>query len=537
MIQQKYAPLFIQETVASCLLCAEPACTKACPHGIDCGALLRSLRFENYAGASARIGAASACRACTDRACERACVKGALTAPIPVQAVLTAVSASSAASPACAALVAPAPLQAAACAAEAAANTVSASAPAPVAVDNVDLSVEFLGVHCENPFFLSSSVVASNYEMIAKAFDAGWAGVAFKTIGAFVPEEVSPRFSALHKEANAFVGFKNIEQISDHTLEENLACIRRLKERYPAKVIIASIMGRTEAEWELLARKCEEAGADLLEANFSCPNMAIHGVGSDVGQSPELVAAYTAAIKRGSVLPLLAKMTPNIGNMEIPALAAVKAGADGIAAINTIKSLMNIDLDGFVSSPAVSGYSCEGGYSGKAVKPIALRFINDMKQHPQLRTVPISGMGGIETWQDAAEFMALGCGTVQVTTAVMQYGYRIVDDLIDGLKRYLARKGFSSVSALVGKALPLVVQASALDRATKQFPRFLHERCVGCGRCITSCFDGGHQALRCNEKRVPVMDGKKCVGCQLCVLVCPAKAIVAGTRTKPSKKA
>lgn len=511
MIQQKYASIFIRETVASCMLCTEPACTAACPEGVDCGSLIRSLRFENYAGAAERIGSASKCRSCTSRACEHACAKGRLTSPLPVPDVLKAVSDTYAE---------PAAL---------ASGTQSASA------DAVDLSVTFLGVRCENPFFLSSSVVASNYEMIAKAFDAGWAGVAFKTIGTFIPEEVSPRFTALRKEANAFVGFKNIEQISDHGLEANMDCIRKLKANYPTKVIIASIMGRNEQEWELLARKCEEAGADILEANFSCPNMAIRGVGSDVGQSPELVAAYSAAIKRGSKLPLLAKMTPNVGNMEIPSLAAVEAGADGIAAINTIKSLMNIDLDAFVSSPAVSGYSCEGGYSGKAVKPIALRFINDMKQHSRLAPVPISGMGGIETWQDAAEFIALGCGTVQVTTAVMQYGYRIVSDLIDGMKRYLAKKGLNSVSALVGKALPLVVKAEALDRRTKQFPRFLHDRCVGCGRCITSCFDGGHQALRFNEKHVPVMDGKKCVGCQLCVLVCPAHAIESGPRTKPAK--
>ena len=242
--------------------------------------------------------------------------------------------------------------------------------------------------------------------MVAKAFDMGWAGVAFKTVGLFVPQEASPRFAALEKEGNPFVGFKNIEQISDHTLEENLGYVRQLKKDYPTKVIIASIMGQNEGEWTTLARLMEEAGADIIECNFSCPQMVGKGLGSDVGTNPQLVKTYTAAARRGTKLPILAKMTPNITSMEIPAKASVEGGADGLAAINTIKSVMNIDLETFVSAPDVDGKSAVGGYSGKAVKPVALRFIQDMKQDPDLKSVPISGMGGIETWRDAAEFLA-----------------------------------------------------------------------------------------------------------------------------------
>ena len=226
-------------------------------------------------------------------------------------------------------------------------------------------------------------------------------------------------------------------------------------------------------------------------------------------------------------------MTPNITKMEEPAICAVEAGADGIAAINTVKSLMNVDLHSFESSPNVAGKSCVGGYSGKAVKPIALRFIHDMKKNERLKDIPISGMGGIETWKDAAEFIALGCGTVQVTTAIMQYGYRIIEDLKDGLSHYLLEEGYESISEMIGKALPNILPADELNRHSIEYPKFNRDRCVSCGRCYISCFDGGHQALIMDEKtNQPRMDAKKCVGCQLCKVVCPVNAITSGTRVE-----
>nr|WP_318659263.1 NAD-dependent dihydropyrimidine dehydrogenase subunit PreA [uncultured Treponema sp.] len=502
----QYASQIIKESASSCLLCSGKNCTGACKSGVDAAKILYSLRFENYSGAYSAAKKNTACLNCTSKECESACLKGKITRPVPVQQTVSALLSLSEDS------------------AELTDGVTSET------YDEVFLDTLFCGVRCENPFFLSSSVVASNYEMIAKAFDEGWAGVAFKTIGAFVPEEVSPRFATLSKENDSFVGFKNIEQISDHTLEENLDFIRRLKSEYPTKVIIASIMGRNEREWESLARQVQQAGADIIECNFSCPHMATHGLGSDVGQNPELVASYVKAVRRGTTIPILAKMTPNVGNMELPAIAAVNAGADGLAAINTIKSILNVDLDSFVSAPQVGQYTSIGGYSGKAVKPIALRFIHDMRKCIETRAIPISGMGGIESWRDAAEFITLGCGTVQVTTSVMQYGYGIIHDMIDGIKRYLAKYGYNSVQQIVGKALPKIVPTDILDRQTKQYPKFVREKCVSCGRCITSCYDGGHQALDLGKNGKPVLN-KNCVGCQLCVLVCPAQAIVPGTRT------
>ncbi|MCR5012578.1 MAG: NAD-dependent dihydropyrimidine dehydrogenase subunit PreA [Lachnospiraceae bacterium] len=479
-----------------CLLCKEPSCTASCPKGKDPGRIIRAIRFENLPGAIRRDADNISCIDC-DAPCIKNCRKGKLGKPVDIPGVMKDLEA---------------------------VGRRSSGNDAP------DLSIDFCGFKCENPFLLSSSVVGSNYEMVARAFDAGWAGVAFKTIGTFVPDEVSPRFAALSKESNPFVGFKNIEQISDHTLEENLEFIRRLNKDYPKKMIIASIMGQNEEEWTKLAALMEDAGADVIECNFSCPQMVGEGLGSDVGTDPDLVAAYTAATRKGTGLPILAKMTPNITDMTIPAIAAVKAGADGIAAINTIKSVMNVDLDMFVTAPSVNGSSSVGGYSGKAVKPIALRFISDMKKNEALKNVPISGMGGIETWRDAAEFMAMGCGTIQVTTAVMQYGYRIIEDMIEGMSGYMSEHGIESLSEIVGKGLNAIKNPDALDRSTIEYPKFIRKNCIGCGRCYVSCADGGHQAIAFDGK--PVLIPDKCVGCQLCRLVCPADAISAGVRVK-----
>lgn len=285
------------------------------------------------------------------------------------------------------------------------------------------------------------------------------AGSFLKPLVFFIANEVSPRFDHLTKEDTGFIGFKNMEQIAEHPLEENLAAIRRLKQDYPDKVLIASIMGENEQQWQELARLVEEAGADMIECNFSCPQMTSHAMGSDVGQSPELVEKYCRAVKRGSSLPMLAKMTPNIGDMCEVALAAKRGGADGIATINTVKSITNIDLNRKIGMPVVNGKSSISGYSGKAVKPIALRFIQQLRMHPELRDFPISGIGGIETWEDAAEFLLLGAATLQVTTGIMQYGYRIVEDMASGLSHYLADQGFASLQEMIGLANGNIIPA------------------------------------------------------------------------------
>lgn len=493
----KYRARILPQIASRCLICEAPPCTDACSRGLDPAAMLRSVRFDNIAGAAESFDA-SLCRDCAG-SCETVC-------PAPCGAIEI----------------------------RRAASLLGRSERR----GRADLSIEFCGVKCENPFFLSSSVVASGYEMCASALRMGWAGIVYKTIGCFVPEEVSPRFDALYGtgDTGSFSGFRNLEQISDHTTDENFEILARLKREFPTKVIVASIMGRNEEEWTYLAKRSEECGADMIECNFSCPHMSVHGLGADVGTDPELVAAYTAAVRRGTGLPVLAKMTPNLSHMELPAVAAVRAGADALAAINTIKSLSGLDLESLEPGLSVSGRSAVSGYSGKAVKPIALRFISDMANCTELSGVPISGMGGVESWRDAAEFIALGCSNVQVTTSVMEYGYRIIDDLIDGLSAYLYEKGMSNVGELVGSALGTICQSDELDRETVEYPKFDRSLCVGCGRCYVSCRDAGHQALGFDRlSRSVKLDPKKCVGCQLCRLVCPAGAITRSKRI-PKKK-
>ena len=484
---------FESHEAARCLLCEAPPCTAACPKNFDPAKLLHALRFENRSGAKQFV-VSEVCMRCK-APCEKVCIQNDF--PIRIRKL---------------------------------AQSVGANGKVPA---KTDLSISFCGIRCENPFFLSSSVVASSYEMCAAALRQGWAGVVFKTIGFLKPHEISPRFAAVGKEGEPFVGFRNLEQIAEHSLETNLGDLMRLKEEFPEKVIGASIMGENEQEWEDLARLCEQAGADLIECNFSCPHMSGHGLGCDVGQDPALVKRYTEAVRRGTELPILAKMTPNVGNMEPVAMAAVEGGASGIAAINTIKSISGIDLTKLAPPPYVHGKSAVSGYSGKAVKPIALRYICEMASYPGLNGVPLSGMGGVETWKDAAEFLALGCTNVQVTTAVMEYGYTIIRELISGLSSYLAEYGYKSLSDFCGKGLSHMVPPEALDRETICYPTFDKEKCVGCGRCYVSCRDGGHQAILFDEKlRRPHMTGKKCVGCQLCRLVCPVGAIGSTARVK-----
>lgn len=474
----------LKEEAARCLLCLEGACTAACEKGFDPARAVRAIRFENEAGAGNFIDK-GVCSECTGN-CENVCIH--YDRPIRIREMASMLP-------------------------EVAELT-----------QKPDLSIDFCGVHCENPFFLSSSIVAGDYEMCAKALDMGWAGVVYRTVGFLIPEEVSPRFDAIGKEGTPFIGFKNLEQISDHELSYNLDVFRKLKKNYPDKVLVVSIMGQNDEEWVKLSQLVTEAGADIIECNFSCPHMSGEGLGSDVGQNPELVKHYTQLVKSATHLPVLAKMTPNIGNMEIPAMSAADGGADGIAAINTIKSIIGIDPETMSGYPSIGGKSSVSGYSGKAVKPIALRFISDLAHCERLDGLELSGMGGIESWHDALEFILLGCRNIQVTTAVMQYGYRIIDDLISGMGNYMVTHGISSISELVGAAVDNIIPADELDRNTLIFPHLNKAKCLGCGRCVISCSDAGHQALKMVSGKA-ALNAKKCVGCHLCMLVCPVEAI------------
>ena len=469
----------IYEEANRCLLCQDAPCTKACKTG-DPARAIRAIRFDNHKPALQWV------KDCTDVDLERAeeaCIH--YNWPIRIKEMLRSISKD---------------------------DVEDSHYPA--------LGITFCGIECENPFFLASSAVCTNYEMVARAFDAGWAGVFYKTICMQEIKEVSPRFDAMHNNATHgdFYGFRNMEQLSENPVEMDFDILRRLKKDYPTKVVIASIMGQTEEQWIALAKMAEEAGCDAVELNFSCPQMKHEGMGSDVGQSPELVKTYTACVKSSVKIPVIPKMTPNITHIAEPAAACVEAGADAISAINTIKSVtMTFDSE-------VSGQRTISGYSGRAVRPIALRHILELAQMQE--KTELSGIGGIETWRDALEFIQLGCSNVQVCTAVMQYGYRIIDDLILGLQRYMATRGVTELQQLVGERLEKFLHPDSLDRDTIIYPKFDKELCIGCGRCGVSCSDGGHQAIVFDrETRRPRLVGTKCVGCHLCRLVCPTGAI------------
>ncbi|MDP6154970.1 MAG: NAD-dependent dihydropyrimidine dehydrogenase subunit PreA [Candidatus Thermoplasmatota archaeon] len=386
-----------------------------------------------------------------------------------------------------------------------------------------DLSIEMCGVRFPNPFLLSSSPVSNTAEMVARAFDRGFGGAVFKTVHAGRTKIIhpSPRMAGYDYESQKLVGLQNVEQISDRSFEDNLADIRYLKKHYPNHPVIVSIMGFSEEEWGLLARGVEETGADMLELNFSCPHMTVEGSGMKVGQAFELLESFTRIVRENTSLPIIAKMTPNITDITEPALYAKRGGADGISAINTVSALVGIDPDTYIPHPNVAGKSAMSGYSGPAVKPIGLRCIAQLAQCKEL-DLPLSGLGGVETWIDALEYILCGSSTVQMTTGVIHYGYGIVEDMIEGLSDFMDSKGISKVSDLVGKAVPNIHPTDAFDLDYQGVARYDLDRCVGCGQCYIVCRDAGGQCLGWNrEERRPIPDDGKCVSCMICSFVCP----------------
>jgi len=386
-----------------------------------------------------------------------------------------------------------------------------------------DLSIEMCGVRFPNPFLLSSSPVSNTAEMIGRAFDHGFGGTVYKTVVDDRTKIIhpSPRMSSYDQGPRRLVGLQNVEQTSDRTLKDNLADITYLKKHWPDRVLLVSVMGFSEEQWVMLARAAEDAGADMLELNFSCPHMTVEGAGMKVGQAMELVERFTHVVRQTVRVPILAKLTSNVTDITVPAQYAKSGGADGITAINTVRALTEIGLDDFVPKPNVAGKGAMSGYSGPAIKPIGLKCITELAQHAELG-LPLSGCGGVETWIDAVEYLLCGASTIQMTTAVIHYGQRVVEELCEGLTDFMDEKGYDHVADIVGKALPHIRPTDAFDLSVQGVADYDLERCVGCGQCFIVCQDAGGQGLRWDDKkRRPIPDDDHCLSCMVCSFICP----------------
>ena len=393
-----------------------------------------------------------------------------------------------------------------------------------------DLTSDFLGIRSPNPFWLASAPPTDKAYNVERAYEAGWGGVVWKTLGEAGPPVVNvngPRYGAIWGPDRRLLGLNNIELITDRDLETNLREMTEVKKRWPDRALIASIMVPCEEKsWRDILPRVEDTGADGIELNFGCPHgMSERGMGSAVGQVPEYIQMVTEWCKQYGKLPVIVKLTPNITDIRYPARAANKGGADAVSLINTISSIVSVDLDSFSPNPSIDGRGSHGGYCGPAVKPIALNMVAEIARDAETRGLPISGIGGVSTWRDAAEFIALGCGTVQVCTAAMTYGFKIVQEMIDGLSNYMDEKGFETIEDFRGMAVPNVTDWQFLNLNYITKAKIDQDLCIKCGRCHIACEDTSHQAITNmvdGVRHFEVMDDE-CVGCNLCVNVCPVE--------------
>ena len=391
-----------------------------------------------------------------------------------------------------------------------------------------DLKTTFCGITSPNPFWLASAPPTDKEYNVRRAFEAGWGGAVWKTLGMEGPPIVNvngPRYGAIWGADRRLLGLNNIELITDRPLEINLEEMTRIKRDFPDRALVASVMVPCEEQaWKEILPRIAETGCDGFELNFGCPHgMAERGMGSAVGQVPDYIEMVTRWCKDATDLPVIVKLTPNITNILYPAEAAKKGGADAVSLINTINSITSVNLDTMAPEPTIDGKGTHGGYCGPAVKPIALNMVAEIARHPETRGLPISGIGGITTWRDAAEFLALGAGNVQVCTAAMTYGFKIVQEMISGLSQWMDEHGHTSVDDVVGRAVPNVTdwQYLNLNHVTKA--RIDQDLCIKCGRCYAACEDTSHQAISMSPDRVFEVQDDECVACNLCVNVCPVE--------------
>jgi dihydropyrimidine dehydrogenase (NAD+) subunit PreA len=392
-----------------------------------------------------------------------------------------------------------------------------------------DLRIDLAGIKSPNPFWLASAPPTNSGYQVQRAFEAGWGGAVWKTLGEPILN-VSSRFAAVNFNGQRVAGFNNIELITDRPLEVNLKEIAETKKRFPNHAIIASLMVEPKQEkWHEIVKRVEAVGVDGLELNFGCPHgMAERGMGSASGQVPELVEKQTYWVKEAARTPVIVKLTPNITDITMTAEAAVRGGADAVSMINTINSLAGVDLDTWNTVPHVGGKGAHGGYCGPAVKPIALNMVAECARNP-LVNVPISGIGGISNWQDAAEFMLMGATGVQVCTAAMHHGFSIVEDMIDGLNNYLDGKGIASVMDLVGQSVPRYSNWGDLDLNYNIVAQINNDVCINCNKCHIACEDTSHQCIDLyTESGRPMLKVREedCVGCNLCAIVCPVDGAI-----------
>src|ERR1700759_4933663 len=388
-----------------------------------------------------------------------------------------------------------------------------------------NLHTDFLGIHSPNPFWLASAPPTDKKVNVLRAFEAGWGVVVWKTLGSQV-KNVSSRYSAVDYHGSRVMGLNNIELISDRPLDINLKEIAECIRLFPDRAMIVSLMADNSREkWHELIRQVEDTGAHGLELNFGCPHgMTERGMGAAVGQDPEIARMVVEWVMEKASIPVITKLTPNVHSVVPTGKAVVEAGTNALSLINTIQSVTGVDLDTLVPNPYVAGKSVFGGYCGPAVKPIALKMLTTITQDAITKKVPVSGIGGISTWKDAVEFMLLGASNVQVCTAVMKHGFRIIEDMCEGLNYWMDDKGFKRLDDFIGKSVPTLTHWEDLDINFHIIAKINQDKCIHCGLCYIACEDGSHQSINLAQGHpynTYTIKEEECVGCNLCKLVCP----------------